>query len=187
MPAHTQFSRTDLNAMVGYLLDEKDTLSSLNSAAINTAINPALEKYVLKSFKILTDQEGFPASAPPWGTLNAVDMRTGTVKWQVPLGYYPKLKDRGINNTGTQNFGGCVATAGGLVFIGATADEMFRAFNASTGKELWSFKLPAGGYATPSVYQVDGKQYVVIAAGGGNRNGTPSGDVYMAFALPGNH
>ena len=183
MPAHTQFSSTDLKAMVGYLMDEWDTLSPLKSAAIKTTLKPPLEKYVLKSFKILTDQEGFPASTPPWGTLNAVDMRTGKIKWQIPLGYYPKLKERGIPNTGTQNFGGCVSTAGGLVFIGATADEMFRAFNASNGMELWSYKLPAGGYATPSVYQVDGKQYVVIAAGGGNRNGTLSSDVYMAFAL----
>lgn len=185
MPAHSQFSSTDLNAMIDYLVDEKDSPSNKPSGDLKHR-DSTTDKYVLKSYKIFTDQEGFPASAPPWGTLNAIDMKTGRIKWQVPLGYYPKLKNRGLPNTGTQNFGGCVSTAGGLIFIGATADEMFRAFNARNGAELWSYKLPAGGYATPSVYQVDGKQYVVIAAGGGNRNGTPSSDVYMAFALPGN-
>lgn len=116
--------------------------------------------------------------------MNAVDVSSGHIKWSVPLGYYPALKARGLSSTGTQNFGGCVATAGGLVFIGATPDEMFRAFDANSGKELWSYKLPAGGYATPAIYQSGKKQYVVIAAGGGNRNGTPSGDAYIAFTIP---
>ncbi|MDZ4708743.1 MAG: PQQ-binding-like beta-propeller repeat protein [Saprospiraceae bacterium] len=185
MPAHTQFSSPDLNAMVTYLMNEPDSSATGKTERVQMNHKLPLEKYVLKSYKIFTDQEGFPASAPPWGTLNAVDMKTGQLKWQVPLGYYPKLKDRGFPNTGTQNFGGCVSTAGGLVFIGATADEMFRAFNVRNGAELWSYKLSAGGYATPSVYQVKGKQYVIIAAGGGNRNGTASADVYMAFALEG--
>lgn len=185
MPAHTQFSSPDLNAMVNYLMNEPESIVNVKTEPQQTANKLQPGKYVLKSYKILTDQEGFPASAPPWGTLNAVDMTTGKIKWKKALGYYPKLRDRGIPNTGTQNFGGCVSTAGGLVFIGATADEMFRAFNAADGRELWNYKLPAGGYATPAIYQVDGKQYVLIAAGGGNRNGTPSSDTYIAFALPG--
>jgi len=184
MPAHTQFSSSDLKAMVTYLMDETSPSASEKNDLTKSNSIQLLEKYVLKSYKILTDQEGYPASAPPWGTLNAVDMKKGSIKWKIPLGYYPALKSRGLPNTGTQNFGGCVSTAGGLVFVGATADEMFRAINVSNGSELWSHKLPAGGYATPSVYQVNGKQYIVIAAGGGNRNGTPSSDVYMAFALP---
>ena len=98
----------------------------------------------------VADQTG-PGVRPPWGTLNAVDLTTGSVKWKVHLGYYPALMDKGLAPNGTQNFEGCVATLGGLVFKGAAADERFRAFRASDRKELWSFRLPAGGYATPSV------------------------------------
>ena len=183
MPAYPQFSESELDALASFLLNEKTETGE--QAPQNTdSPTETLERYVLRSYKILTDQDGYPGVRPPWGTLNAVDISTGMVKWKVPLGYYPALRDKGLAPTGTQNFGGCVATAGGLVFVGATADEKFRAFRASDGKELWSYQLPAGGYATPSVYQVNGKQYVVIAAGGGNRNGTPSSDAYVAFALP---
>ncbi len=175
MPSHQQFNDTALNALLDFIIH--DTIAMYNKGAAD-------EKYVLNGFRIFTDQEGYPASAPPWGTLNAIDIENQRIKWSVPLGFYPKLKERGMQNTGTQNFGGCVATAGGLIFIGATADEKFRAFDANSGKELWSYQLPAGGYATPAVYQVNGKEYIVIAAGGGNRNNTKSGDAYIAFSLP---
>ena len=101
----------------------------------------------------------------------------------MPLGVYPELIERGIPPTGTENYGGPIVTAGGLVFIAATRDEMFRAFDKETGQLLWETPLPAGGYATPSTYEVNGRQYVVIAAGGG-KLGTKSGDAYVAFALP---
>ena len=120
----------------------------------------------------------------PWGTLIAVDMNSLRIKWKVPLGEYEELTARGIPVTGSQNFGGAISTAGGLIFVGATEDKRFRAFDQENGMVLWHYKLPAAGYATPSTYQIQGKQYIVIAAGGGSRNGSPPGDTYVAFSLP---
>ncbi|EDY84138.1 Cytochrome c subfamily, putative [Verrucomicrobiia bacterium DG1235] len=128
------------------------------------------------------DSKGYPAVKPPWGTLNAIDLNTGEYLWKTTLGIVPELIEQGIEPTGTENYGGPVVTAGGLLFIGASKDEYFRAFSASTGEELWRYKLPAGGYATPAVYEAGGKQYVVIACGGG-KMGTKSGNYYVAFAL----
>ena len=178
MPAHPQFSESQLDNLIDFLLDTTTVASEPALLAQTT------DRYVLDGFTLFLDQEGYPATRPPWGTLNAVDVTTFELLWKVPLGAYPELTERGVPPTGTQHFGGCVATAGGLVFVGGSADEKFRAFSATTGEVLWETQLPAGGYATPAVYQVDGRQYVVIAAGGGNRNGTPSGDSYVAFALP---
>ena len=129
------------------------------------------------------DPEGFPVSKPPWGLLNAIDLTKGDFAWRSTLGTYPELEARGFQPTGTFNFGGPIVTAGGLVFIGATRDERFRAFDKATGEVLWEYQLPYGGYATPATYMVDGKQYVVIAAAGGGIPGTKKGDVFMAFAL----
>lgn len=131
----------------------------------------------------LYDPEGFPISKRPWGTLNAIDLNEGKILWQTTLGTYPELEKRGLPPTGTFNIGGPVVTAGGLVFIAATKDERIRAFDKDTGAVLWEYQLPAAGYATPSVYMVQGKQYVVIAAGGGGKPGTKRGDSYLAFAL----
>jgi len=130
------------------------------------------------------DQEGYAAIKPPWGQLTAFDLNKGEIAWQVVLGELKELTARGIPPTGTQNIGGSIVTAGGIVFIGSTQDEVFRAFDKTTGKVLWSAQLPAGGYATPCTYEVGGKQYVVIAAGGGGKPRTRSGDAYVAFALP---
>ncbi len=129
------------------------------------------------------DPEGFPVSKRPWGTLSAIDLTRADIAWQVTLGTYPELEARGLSPTGTFNMGGPVVTAGGVVFIGATRDERFRAFDKATGALLWEYQLPAGGYATPATYMVDGTQYVVIAAGGGGKAGTKRGDRYVAFAL----
>ena len=129
------------------------------------------------------DPEGYPAVKPPWGTLNAIDLNTGEYLWKTVLGEYPELRAKGLPPTGTENYGGPVVTAGGLLFIAATRDEQLRAFDRKTGRELWRTQLPAGGYATPATYSVRGRQYVVIACGGG-KMGTKSGDTYMAFALP---
>jgi quinoprotein glucose dehydrogenase len=139
--------------------------------------------YTSTGYNRFLDAEGYPAEKPPWGTLNAVDLVRGETRWRVPLGEYPELTRRGIPPTGTENYGGPVVTAGGLVFIAASRDEMFHAFDKRTGRLLWQARLPAGGYATPSTYEVGGRQYVVVAAGGG-KMGTRSGDAYVAFALP---
>ena len=139
--------------------------------------------YTHTGYNRFLDPEGYPAIKPPWGTLNAIDLNTGEYLWRVPLGEYPELMAQGLPPTGTENYGGPLVTAGGLLFIGASKDGNFRAFDRATGKELWRVKLPAGGYATPATYEVDGRQYVVIACGGG-KMGTKSGDAYVAFALP---
>jgi quinoprotein glucose dehydrogenase len=135
-------------------------------------------------YKFFTDQNGYPGVKPPWGHLTAIDLNTGEFAWRVVFGEYPELTAKGIPPTGTQNFGGTIVTEGGLVFIGGTMDEKFHAYDKSTGKLLWDYKLDAGGYATPSTYMVNGRQYVVIAAGGGGKLGTKSSDEFVAFALP---
>ena len=128
------------------------------------------------------NEDGYPAVAPPWGTLNAIDLNKGEILWKVPLGEYEELTAKGYPKTGTENYGGPLISAGNLIFIGATNDGYFRAFNKKTGEELWKYKLPAGGYATPITYKKNGEQYIVIACGGG-KMGTPSGNKYVAFSL----
>jgi quinoprotein glucose dehydrogenase len=140
--------------------------------------------YRLTGYGYFRDAEGYPAVKPPWGQLTAIDLNTGEFAWRVPLGEFAELTKRGVPQTGTENFGGTIVTAGGLVFIGGTMDEKFHAFDKSSGKLLWEHQLPAGGYATPCTYEANGKQYVVIAAGGGGKLRTKSGDTYVAFALP---
>ena len=139
--------------------------------------------YVTTGYNRFVDPEGYSAIRPPWGTLNAIDLNTGEYRWRTTLGEFPELTARGIPPTGTENYGGPVVTAGKVLFIAATMDEKLRAFSTETGEVLWETKLPAAGYATPASYVVDGRQYVVIACGGG-KLGTKSGDSYVAFALP---
>jgi len=142
-------------------------------------------QYAFTGYRKFLDPDGYPAIAPPWGTLSAIDLNTGRFLWQIPLGEYPALAAQGMTNTGTENYGGPIVTAGGLVFIGATVyDRMLRAFDSSTGRLLWETQLPFAGIATPATYSVDGKQYVVIAASGGRDPRSPVGGMYIAFALP---
>lgn len=129
------------------------------------------------------DHEGYPAIKPPWGVLTAINLNTGEFAWRTPLGEYPELTARGVPRTGTETFGGSIVTAGGLVFIAGSKDEKFHAFDKKTGRLLWEYALPAGGYATPSTYQVKGRQYVVVAAGGAGKPRTKPGDAFVAFAL----
>lgn len=177
------------NAMPGNegYSDEELTLIAKFLMSIPAEGNEAVRNgpvYQTDRFERFLDQEGYPATRPPWGTMNAVSLKTGKIAWQVPLGEYPELTARGIPTTGTENFGGPVVTKGGLVFIAATMDEKIRAFDKITGKILWEYQLPAGGYTTPSTYMVDGSQYLVIPCGGGGKPGTKSGDTFLAFTLP---
>ncbi len=141
--------------------------------------------YNFTGYRKFYDPDGYPANKPPWGTLNAIDLNTGKYLWKIPFGEYPELKAQGVPMTGSENYGGPIVTAGGLLFIGATVfDHKFRAFDSHTGRLLWETVLPVAGLATPATYMVDGKQFVVIAAGGGKDPKLPKAGYYVAFALP---
>jgi glucose dehydrogenase len=145
----------------------------------------APREYVFTGYRKFLDPDGYPAFIPPWGTLSAIDLTTGKYLWKVNLGEYPALAKQGLANTGSENYGGPVVTAGGVIFIGATVyDHTFRAFDALTGKLLWHADLPFAGVATPSTYMIDGRQYVVIATSNSRTPNEPQGGVYVAFALP---
>lgn len=175
MPGFAHLKQGGINAIVRYLLFNEDTYAP---AATPTATRL---KYRLDGYTRFTDPDGYPAVAPPWGTLTAIDLTKGEIAWTIPLGEHPGLADK---TTGSENYGGPVVTAGGVVFIAATNyDKKFRVFDKANGKLLWETLLPAAGNATPAVYEVNGKQYVVIACGGG-KWGAPSGGSYVAFALP---
>lgn len=177
MPAFSMLRSREMEALVAYLATRPGEVSLPASRGV-------ADRYTTDGYTVFLDPHGVPAIAPPWGTLNAIDLVNGEILWKVPLGEYPQLVAKGIRNTGTLNFGGAVATAGGVIFVAATADEKIRAFEKHSGRVLWEHQLPAGGYATPSTYMVDGRQYVVIAAGGSGKNATKSGDSIIAFALP---
>jgi quinoprotein glucose dehydrogenase len=179
MPAFAALSSGERAEIVAFLFGDRPPASAPPD---EDAPEPSVP-YTMTGYNRFFDPEGYPAVKPPWGTLNAIDLNKGEIMWKVPLGELPELVARGRPRTGTENYGGPVVTAGGLIFIGATKDEKFRAFDKRTGEVLWETTLPAGGYATPATYAVGGKQYVVIAAGGG-KMGTKSGDAYVAFALP---
>ncbi len=180
MPAYPNITDEDKKALLDFLFDAEQNTEHTHK----TSAKPEQQyRYVHNGWTVLTDKEGYPGVKPPWGTLNAIDLNKGELLWKVPLGEYPELVKRGIGATGTQNLGGAVVTAGGLVIIAATFDEKLRIFDKHTGKLLWEYKLSAGGYATPATYMLNGKQYIVIAAGGGGKVGSPSGDTYVAFRL----
>ena len=187
MPSFVNLPLPQREAVVAFLFNLKNKkLSPPQNNQVKDTASSTVRQYKIKGYTQLKDQFGYPGIKPPWGTLNAVDLNTGEYVWKRTLGQYPELIQKGIPETGTQLFGGGVVTAGGLLFIAASRDEKVRAIDKKTGKTLWEFQLPAGGYATPATYEVDGKQFVVIAAGGGGLQATKTGDYYFAFSLPGN-
>jgi quinoprotein glucose dehydrogenase len=182
MPAITSLSPEERQAVATFVLDLKRDFKK-NFKFVPPPIDSFRHlPYSITGYNKFSTKEGYPAIKPPWGTLNAINLNTGDIEWRIPFGEYAEFKNRGIV-TGSENYGGPVVTRNGLLFIAATRDGKFRAFNKTTGKLLWETKLPAPGFATPSMYEAGGKQYIVIACGGG-KLGTNSSDSYVAFALP---
>ncbi len=187
MPAFAQINGVDKDALLAFLLEQEEkepgAVKEPASSASTTKSILDLVPYTMTGYNRFLDKNGYPGIKPPWGTLNAVDLNSGKLLWKVPLGEYEELTKRGVPPTGTETYGGPLVTKSGLVFIAGTKDEKIRAFDKTTGKVLWEAKLPAAGYATPATYSIEGRQYVVIACGGG-KIGSKSGDSYVAFALP---
>jgi len=182
MPAFKELSDGEKNALASFILDIKDKQGKPFVKDAKKEDPYRTMPYTATGYNKFLTREGYPAVKPPWGTLTAIDLNSGNVIWKDVLGDYPLFKAKGIH-TGTENYGGSVVTAGGVLFIAATKDSKFRAFNKNNGKLLWEVDLPAPGFATPATYEVNGKQYIVIACGGG-KLGTRSGGAYVAFALP---
>jgi len=183
MPAFKQLTGEEQGAIASFILEATAKQKNAFKQAPQPVDTFLHLPYSITGYNKFLSKEGYNAMSPPWGTLNAIDLNKGEIVWKIPLGEYPELKDKaGI--TGTENYGGPVVTAGGILFIAASRDGKIRAFNKATGKQLWEATLPAPGFATPAVYEKNGKEYLVIACGGG-KLGTKPGDAYVAFALPG--
>jgi quinoprotein glucose dehydrogenase len=188
MPAFAALGQDEIHAVVAYLRSPDDALVAAGTPAAATPAGtaaPGSDAYVFDGYNRFLDPDGYPAVTPPWGTLSAINLNTGDYAWKVPLGEYPELAARGLANTGSENYGGAVVTAGGVLFIGATVfDNGFRAFDKRTGKLLWQVTLPAAGLATPATYRAGGRQFVVIAAGGGKNPKAAPAAKLVAYALP---
>ena len=177
MPSFKFLSPEQIALLVAYV---KDTV--MQQSFETTDIPQNNEPYGFNGYSFYLDPAGDPAIAPPFGTMTAINLNTGNIVWQVPLGEDPKFKKMGIPNSGMFNRGGGIATASGLIFIGATGDDMFRAFDQKTGKVVWEYQLPGMATSIPSTYSVGNKQYVVVSVNGKQENNFKGG--YIAFAIP---
>ncbi len=188
MPGFPNLSAEQTNAIADFLANgqsvDRRAVTPQKELASSGPLPPPM-KYHLTGYNRFLDPDGYPAVVPPWGTLNAINLDTGEYLWKMPFGEYPELAAAGLRDTGTENYGGPIVTAGGLLFIGATNyDKKFRAYDSSKGTLLWETTLPFAGNATPATYSINGRQFVVIAAGGGKDLKSPSGGIYVSFALP---
>ena len=182
MPSFARLSEEERTALVAFLYG-KEKAAPPSTETRRDQETAARSPYQISGYTKFLDINGFPAISPPWGTLNAIDLNTGDYLWQIPYGEYPELIEKGIPITGAESYGGPVVTASGLLFIAGTKDRKFRAYDKHTGMLLWETRLPAAAFATPSTYEVNGRQYVVVACGG-TKLGAEKGDSYVAFALP---
>ncbi|HYC84920.1 MAG TPA: c-type cytochrome, partial [Chryseosolibacter sp.] len=184
MPAFSNLTDAEQKALIAFLYEDKQiSPAEKKEPGLEPEGNAAKRDYNISGFTKFLDREGYPAISPPWGTLNAIDLNTGEYVWKKVFGQTPALQARGIPQTGSESYGGPVITAGGVLIIAGTKDAMLRAYNMSDGQLLWETQLPAAGFATPSTYTVNRRQFVVIACGG-TKLGAPKGDSYVAFALP---
>lgn len=175
MPAIPKLQSDELDPLMRYL----------GVSDVAQAASTQEPQYSFTGYRRFVDPDQYPAVAPPWGTLSAIDLNTGNYLWKIPFGEYPALVAKGMKNTGSENYGGPVVTASGLLFIGATLfDHKFRAFDSHTGNLLWETQLPYAGRATPATYMVDGKQYIVLATGAVRFDPAQAEGVYVAFSLP---
>ena len=178
MPGFPHIRGDALAALVGFVRSDEDKIELASPGG-------AAQTYRFTGYRKFLDPEGYPAVTPPWGTLSAIDMNSGEYLWKIPLGEYPELAARGMRGTGTENYGGPIVTAGGIVVIGATIyDRKLRAFDSRTGRLLWEGALPFAGTATPITYMAGDRQFVVIATSGQRDARSPKGSAYVAFALP---
>lgn len=184
-----QNGRGRMSAFPGIVAADRRAVASfvINGGTGADAKGPATGKvtYDTTGYHKFFDQDGYPAVKTPWGTLNAINLDTGNYVWKIPFGEYPELVAQGLGTTGSENYGGPVVTAGGVLFIAATViDKKIRAYDKQTGKLLWEYLLPYPANSTPAVYEIDGREYLVIGSGGGREPKLPTGGVYVAFALP---
>jgi quinoprotein glucose dehydrogenase len=185
MPAFPKFSDEQKKSLVAFLFgDEKASPVPPKEPGLNNkSKNDSEVSYSISGYSKFLDRNGMPAIRPPWGSLNAIDLNTGEYVWKIPYGEIPELKNKGADARGSESYGGPVVTASGLLFIAGTRDGYFRVYDKTNGKLLWQTQLPAAAFATPSTYEVHGKQYIVMACGG-TKLGAKGGDSYVAFALP---
>ncbi|UBZ05584.1 PQQ-binding-like beta-propeller repeat protein [Salegentibacter mishustinae] len=183
MPAFNKFSEEEMDALIAYVNQEEIAEPMSKEPGMGKSKENDQIPYQISGYDKFLDADGYPAVRPPWGTLNAIDLNTGEYLWTIPYGEHKELMEKGIPQTGSENYGGPVVTASGLLFIAGTKDAKFRAYNKNTGELLWETELPSAAFSTPSIYEIDGRQYVVVACGG-TKLGAPGGDSYVAFALP---